>query len=110
MQSNMIDVNSLREKEVPCYTSHLVPDHSIPWRDSHSTSDSLALVYFSMEEAKVVPALHLPTQGAMGDGGGWREAVGRREKGIEGFVNENISMENECNSSEPFHLPYSYLK
>lgn len=75
MQSNMIDVSSLREKEVPCYTSHLVPDLScslegLPFRQGLS---SLGPVSFSMEEAKVVPALHLPTQGAVGGGGGWRQ-------------------------------------
>lgn len=71
MQSNIIDVSSLRKKEVPCYTSHLVPDFScilegLPFLQGLS---SLAPISFSMEEAKVVPAFHLPTQGAVEDGG-----------------------------------------
>lgn len=71
MRSNMTAVSSLREKEVPCYTSHLVPDLSyplegLPFRQGLS---SLAPVSFSMEEAT---APHLPTQGAVGGGGGGR--------------------------------------
>lgn len=67
MRSNMTAVSSLREKEVPCYTSHLVPDLSyplegLPFRQGLS---SLAPVSFSMEEAT---APHLPTQEQCGVG------------------------------------------
>lgn len=71
MRSNMTDMSSLREKEVPCYTSYLVPDLSyplegLPFRQGLS---SLAPVSFSVEE---VTAPHLPTQGAVEGGGGGR--------------------------------------